>query len=84
MSDQFIFDKESVPDVKFSDSWGLVDGGDESLYKAGEWTFSLHDDQDPEFAKNAAYAWIAWYEFLVHLKYAKENPTPDIDNEELF
>jgi hypothetical protein len=80
----FIFDEGNIPRVEFSDAWGLVDGSEEKLYKAGDWTFSLHDDYDIDSAKAAAYAWIAWYEFLMHLEYVKENPPRDIDNEELF
>lgn len=35
-------------------------------YNVGEWSFDLNEkeDSDPEFARRAAAAWIAWAEFL--------------------
>ena len=59
----FNFDEAKVPEVKHLKSWPLLDGTENHMYKAGDWSFET-DDEDIEYAESAIYAWIAWKNYL--------------------
>jgi hypothetical protein len=75
MESEFLLDRDLIPEVTFYEGWPLKMGDEENLYKSGEWTFSLYDDNSPEDALKGAYAWIAWYEFLIKERSKQENPS---------
>jgi N12 class adenine-specific DNA methylase len=56
-------DNNKIPGVKLERSWKLQDGSVNDLYRAGNWSFET-DDMDLEYAEEAIYAWIAWYNFV--------------------
>lgn len=60
----FKFDKTKLPEVVMRDSWDLEDGTPNVVYQAGNWSFESSEEADPDYAEEAIYAWIAWYNFI--------------------
>jgi hypothetical protein len=59
----FEINLEKIPEVKLSKSWKLEDGSTNDLYRAGNWSFET-EDKDLEYAEEAIYAWVAWYNYI--------------------
>jgi hypothetical protein len=59
----FEINLEKIPEVKLSKSWKLENGSTNDLYRAGNWSFET-EDKDLEYAEEAIYAWVAWYNYI--------------------
>lgn len=67
----FEFDQNQTPEVYEGESWGLApethgENVKVTYFNVGEWSMSnlSCEDGNLEYAKDAIYAWIAWYNFL--------------------
>ena len=59
----FEINPEKIPEVRLSKSWKLEDGSINDLYQAGNWSFET-EDKELEYAEEAIYAWVAWYNYI--------------------
>ena len=59
----FNIDESKVPEVRLMKSWLLANGEMNHLYQAGNWSFET-DDFDLDYAEEAIYAWVAWYNYV--------------------
>jgi hypothetical protein len=65
MTTTFAYDRSELLPVEKSDSYTVAHNDTEyTIYKVGDWSFEDPEDSDPEDARQAALAWIAWYEYL--------------------
>ena len=67
----FNFEQDELPEVVEDHSYKLGEGSHYSgatvtYFNVGEWSMSNLDDEDADLqhARDAALAWIAWYNFL--------------------
>jgi hypothetical protein len=62
-SNSFEFDPARVPEVLFDKEWSL---GDETnkVYRVGDWSFEMAEDEKIQWAEEGIYAFIAWWQFL--------------------
>jgi hypothetical protein len=67
----FNYQPEKVPSVEFDQEWELSSGEINQIFKTNGWSFELSEDGDPADAERAAYAWIAWHDFLLARKSLK-------------
>lgn len=67
----FVFDEAQLPEISEGSSWELdpeVHGENVKVtyFNVGEWSMSnlSVEDGDLEYARQAVYAWTAWFNFL--------------------
>lgn len=60
----FKYDANLIPDVRLETEWKLEDGFINQVYRVGNWSFETSEEANLEYAEEAIYAWVAWYDFL--------------------
>lgn len=66
----FEYSEDELPEVTVGSTYDAENphfvGDTVTYYNVGNWSMSSLPDEDAniEYARNAALAWIAWYEFL--------------------
>jgi hypothetical protein len=61
----FVFDESKMPEIKEEVSYRLQDGTTNIVYRTTTgWSFETSEEENLEYAEEAIYAWIAWYNFI--------------------